>query len=237
MWKSLSRTMHFSLLPWAVCTALVLLMVFVQTITGKLGDAAPVVWCWAGVLLLPGLAMLLGGALLSRYAGQHTPPAAHYLLLALLWLYLVLVLLTLLNMLQNDHGLIAYFQGSYWWLAPLNVLLLAGFGLFFWRKVPIFQPDQKVILEMAGKQLKKAVQQGDAFRQSLLEAVSAGELPRAFSTLQQSKAPDDKIQADIAVLQGEYTQLIRNRELNLIAPADAQRQLNRITVALIHLLP
>jgi len=236
MWIPLSRTMLSCLLPWTVGTILVILVVFIQTLTGKLGEAAPTVWCWAAVLLLPGLALLSGGLILNRYAGQHTPPAAHHLLRGLAWLYLLLVLLTLFNMLQNDHGLVVYFQNSYWWLAPLNGLLLAGFGLVFWRKEQIFQPDQKVILELAGQRLTEAVRQGDSLRQTLFEAISAGELSRAFSTLQKSKAPDDRIQADIAVLMGEFAQLIRNRDLNLIAPAEAQRQLNRITVALINLV-
>ena len=236
MWIPLSRTLRSCLLLWIVTTVLVMLIVLAQTLTGKLGQAAPTVWTWAALLLLPGLGLLLSGSVLNRHAGKLAPPAPHFLLAALTVLYMLLILLTLFFMLQNDHGLIAYFQESYWWLAPLKILLLMAFWLAFWRKEQIFQPDQRVILELAGVRMQAAQAKGDQLRSVLFEAIAAGDLGKAFETLKQSRTPDDRSHADLAMLQGEFTELTRNRDLNLIAPADAQRQLNRITVALINLI-
>ena len=236
MWIPLSRTLRSCLLIWIITTVLVMLLVLAQTLTGKLGEAAPTVWLWTALLLLPGQGLLLSGSVLNRHAGKLAPPAPNFLLGALTLLYMLLILLTLFFMLQNDHGLIAYFQESYWWLAPLKVLLLLAFWLAFWRKEQLFQPDQRVILELAGVRMQAAQAKGDHLRSVLFESIAAGDLNKAVETFKQSLHPDDRKHADLALLQGEYVQLIRNRDLNLIAPAEAQRQLNRITVALINLI-
>jgi len=236
MWIPLSRTLRSCLLLWIITTVLVVLVVLAQTLTGKLGQAAPTVWLWTALLLLPGLGLLLSGSVLNRHAGKLTPPAPNLLLKALTALYMLLILLTLFFMLQNDHGLIAYFQESYWWLAPLKILLLMAFWLAFWRKEQVFQPDQRVILELAGARMKAAQAGGDQLRSVIFEAIAAGDMKKAFETTKQSRPADDRSHADLSMLQGEYTELTRNRDLNLIAPAEAQRQLNRITVALINLI-
>ena len=236
MWIPLSRTLRSCILIWIVTTVLVILLVLAQTLTGKLGEAAPTVWLWTALLLLPGLGLLLSGSVLNRHAGKLAPPAPNLLLKALTVLYMLLILLTLFFMLQNDHGLIVYFRESYWWLAPLKILLLIAFWLAFWRKEQLFQPDQRVILELAGARMKAAQAEGDRLRSVLFEAIAAGDMQKAFETMKQSRAPDDRVHADLAVLQGEFFQLNRNRDLNLIAPAEAQRQLNRITVALINII-
>ena len=103
MWIPLSRTLRSCLLLWIVTTVLVMLLVLAQTLTGKLGQAAPTVWTWAALLLLPGLGLLLSGSVLNRHAGKLVPPAPNFLLAALTVLYMLLFIIRV-NVAKVEHG-------------------------------------------------------------------------------------------------------------------------------------
>lgn len=239
MWTLLTQTRKTCLWLWLLFTAAVTMLTLLQTTLGKLDEVAPVAWLWVLVLLVPGLAMLFVSVLLNRFPSKIVPNAVHLALWLSTLAYLSLALITVLAepmAILNGQSIAGHLKQSLWWMLPFNFVLLVGYWLAFVRRAPLFVPDEKIILDVAGTQAEAARKKGNLTRSQCFEEVAAGNLPAAMEQLKQHLPEGRSERNDLAVLMGEYKNLVRSKDLNTIEPAEAQRQLNRITMAVLNLI-
>ncbi len=239
MWTLLTQTRKTCLWLWLTFTAAITLLTFLQTALGRLEEIEPLAWLWVMVLLVPGLTLLFISVLLNRFPSKIVPKAVHLALWLSTLAYLLLALATILAepmALMNGQSIEGHLKQSLWWMLPFNGLLLLGFWLAFVRRAPLFVPDEKIILDVAGTQAEAARKKGNLTRSQCFEEVAAGNLPAAMEQLKQHLSEGRSERNDLAVLMGEYKNLVRNKDLNTIEPAEAQRQLNRITMAVLNLI-
>ena len=239
-WLLLSESRGRILRFWNICTGIVLLFVLIQTVTGKLAGIEGTAWAWAIGTLIPGLLMLNVGAWTNKSPSKIIHPAAHRAMLAAAMGYLLLVFCTLLfsqaAIEQNDYGLDTWLTRSLTLLLPFQVLILIGFWLIFFKKDSIFRPNPQIILDVANKKAQQARSQGKTLRLQCLDLVAANNLPEAFDHLKAyfEKNNTENFRASV-VLSGEYNSLLREAQLNTIDPAQVQRNINRVTIAVLEL--
>lgn len=221
---------------WRSLPPLLLVLFFIQTVSGRLSPEAPRAWMWLFVCLLPGLSVLWGSMLLNRHPAKLIVQPVHSALVWSTWLYLALVLLTPLAepfAQLNGQSTVAFLQQSYLWLLPLQALLLAAYALAFVRKEALFRPDARLIAAYAEEKASRAASN---IQKQLLGLVAAGDpgaaLLLASEHLEKTGSADAQA---VVLLRGELASLQRNRDLNLIDPDTAQRQLNRIAMSLLNL--
>ncbi len=239
-WKLLSETRRACLRVVLIGTAGVLLLVFAQTVGGKLSDAVAQGWGWALLVLLPVLLMLWASAMLNRYPAKIIHPTAHQ---SLVWgslAYQLFVLLTLLAepfATREELSIVGYFAESLWWLLPFQGLLLIGYWLVFYRKDLIFKPNEKIILDFAAKKAADWEGKGNLPRQQCFELVAANDLPGVFEKMKEifGKSGGSDFQETL-LLQGQFTTLTQARALNTADPDKAQIELNRIGMAVLNLV-
>jgi hypothetical protein len=219
---------------------MILLLVFVQTISGKLEDATGFAWIWViGTAILP-LTTVWISVLLNRYPSKLFQPGTHWALVAGTAFYFLLALITLLAepfATRGDLSTVQYLGQSIWWLLPIEALLLAGYYLAFWRKDSLFRPNAQLILDFAAQKASAWQQKGNTLRQQCFESIASNDMPGAFNLLksQFSASSGDDLNA-VVLLQNQYNELSRQRDFNLVEPGQAQISLNRITMGLINLV-
>ncbi|MBK6931887.1 MAG: hypothetical protein IPH12_13895 [Saprospirales bacterium] len=221
---------------WQALPLLLLVLLFVQTVTGRLAPEAPRAWLWLFAGLLPGLAVLLGSMLLNRHPAKLIVHPVHQALVWSTWFYLSLLLLTPLAepfAQFNGQSTAAFLQLSYLWLLPLQALLLAAYFLAFIRKDPIFRPDARLIAAYAEE---KAGRAESTAQKQVLGLVAAGDLSASLALAAEylEKTGSADLPA-VVVLRGQLASLQRHRDMNLIDPDAAQRQLNRIAMSLLNM--
>lgn len=239
-WKLLSETRRACLRAMLIGTALVLLLVFAQTVGGILADVVAQGWGWAILMVLPALLAVWASAMLNRYPAKIVHPTAHQSLVLGTWAYLLFVLLTLLAepfATRESLSIVEYLGQSLWWLLPTQVLLLVGFWLVFYRKDLFFKPNEKIILDFAAKKAADWQGKGNLLRQQCFELVAANDLPAVFEKMKETlgKAGGSDFQ-EALLLQGQFTTLSKERSMNLVDPEKAQIELNRIGMAVLNLV-
>lgn len=239
-WKLLSETRRACLLAVLLGSAAVLLLVFAQTIGGKLSDVVAEGWAWALLVLLPALLSLWASAMLNRYPAKIIHPTAHQSLVLGSWAYILFTLLTLLAepfATREKLSILGYLAQSLYWLLPMEALLLVGYWLVFYRKDLIFKPDERIILDFAAKKAAEWKDKGHLLREQCFELVAANDLPDAFAKMRETfgKTGGDDLKETI-LLQGQFTALEQARALNVADPAKAQIDLNRIGMSVLNLV-
>ncbi|PSR08640.1 MAG: hypothetical protein DA408_18455 [Bacteroidetes bacterium] len=218
---------------------MVTLLLVLQSILGQYTGMVSDIWIWAALVLFPGWFLLLLSQWWNKFPARLVAVTTAN---GMTWLsvgYLLLLLLTILlsQMAINDRAwsLQRYFQYSYWWLWPFNALLIAGMLLLFYRKEVQKIPDAGVLKALAEKQAAKAADQGHLVRQQCLELLAEAQIPAALALLHEQFNSKEPEYNQVIVLQSQATLLRRNQDLNLIEPKEAQRQLNRLTMAVLNL--
>ena len=238
-WIQITHTRKIGLWLWLSFTAALTLLTLLQTTFGKLGEVLVVAWLWVLVLLVPGLTMLFISVLTNASPSKVNPKAVHSALGLSTLAYLMLALITVLAepmAVMNGESIEGYLKKSFWWMLPFNGLLLIGFWLVIVRRRPLFLPDEKILLEVATTQANTARDKGQLLRSRCFDEVGAGNLSAAMDLLKQQYSDGRREKNELILLQGEHNNLLRNRDLNLVEPAEAQRQLNRITMAVLQLI-
>lgn len=221
---------------WLVFAVLLLLFFLLQFLNGKYADIESTAWTWVFAQLLPGLGVLLVATLLNLNAGKAILRWAFWGIAGLTGLFLVFVLVSLVGISGGSAGqsLAAGFADSYQYLLPLQGLVLAVFGLLFFKKGSIFQPNENILRGHAGQQLAKAQASGQLDRQRALELFAAGDLPAMLDFLEQ-KLPENNRAAnrsnDLILLKNQLATLRRQSDLGIADSKDTNREYNRICVA------
>ncbi|MBK6996247.1 MAG: hypothetical protein IPH31_15450 [Lewinellaceae bacterium] len=239
-WKLLSETRRACLRAGLAGTAAVLLLVFAQTVGGILSGVVAQAWGWVLLVLLPVLLLLWASAMFNRYPAKIIHPTAHQSLVWGSWTYQWLILLTLLAepfATREDLSIVGYLAQSLWWLLPMEALLLVGYWLVFYRKDLIFKPNEKIILDFATEKAADSKDKGNLLRQQCFELVAANDLPGVFAKMKETfgKTGGDDLKESI-LLQGQFTALSKEKEMNMVDPGKAQIELNRIAMAVLNLV-
>ncbi len=239
-WKLLSATRRACLRAGLAGTAAVLLLVFAQTVGGILAGIVAQGWGWALLVLLPALLTLWASALLNRYPAKIIHPTAHQSLVWGSWAYQWFILLTLLAepfATREALSIVEYLAQSLWWLLPMQALLLLGYWLVFYRKDLIFKPNEKIILDSAAQKAADSKEKGNLLQQQCFELVAANDLPGVFAKMKETfgKTGGSDFQESI-LLQGQFTALSKEKEMNMVDPGKAQIELNRIAMAVLNLV-
>jgi hypothetical protein len=119
----------------------------------------------------------------------------------------------------------------------MELLLLTGYGLAFFRKDSIFKPNEQIILDFAAQKASTWQGQGNTLRQQCFELIAANDLPGVFALakahLDKTGSPDLNA---VILLENQWTELSRRRDLNLVESGEAQMNLNRILVGLMNVV-
>ena len=229
------------LLLWVVFSVPILLLVFLQTLTGKFQGILGAAWGWVGINLLPVLILLLMGAMQNKHGDKVIQRFVFRIILVFSIIYLLLLLITQLALSAGtgDQSILAYFMQSYKWLVPFQFILLLIFASLFYRKQSIFQPNEKIIKSHFKEKAKTALEQNDPFKEQAFNQLIAGDFEELFEHLKQQikevKKDDDKLN-DFVLLQSQYNEWKKNTDMNLIDTKEAQITLNRISMALVNLI-
>jgi hypothetical protein len=239
-WKLLSETRRACLRVVLAGTSVVLLLVFTQTIGGVLSGMVVRGWTWALIVLLPVLLLLWASVMLNRYPAKIIHPTVHH---SLVWGSFTFEAFSLITLLAEPFAtrealsLADYLTQSLAWLLPMEGLLSIGYWLVFYRKDVFFKPNEKVILDFARKKAAEWKGKGHLLRNQCFEMMAVGDLPGVFAkmkeTFEKTSAEDLK---EAILLQGRFTALSREREMNMVDPDKAQIELNKIGMSILNLV-
>lgn len=229
------------LLLWVVFSIPILLLVFLQTISGKFEGILGAAWGWVAINLLPVLVLLFMGAMQNKHGDKVIQQFIFRIILLFSIIYLLLLLITQLSLSAGTghQSIYAYFMQSYKWLVPFQLILLLVFFSLFYRRQALFQPNEKIIKNHFKEKAKTALDQKNVFRQVAFDKLIAGDFDELFEHLKQKAGEDagdpDKLNQSV-LLQSQYNDWKKNTEMNLIDTKDAQITLNRISMALVNLI-
>ena len=215
---------------WLGFTAGLVLLVFVQTLTGKLEDIEGTAWAWVFAHLLPGLLLLFAAVLLNKNPSKVLLRATFRAVYAGALAYLLMLVLTLfvLPVATANWSIEEYLAKSYLWLMPFQAVLLLAFAVMYFRKEPRFSPNAAIMEQYVSKKAEFAQRTGNLAQvQAFRMLITDGGLGAALEHLR-SHLP--AASNDIAVLQNQYAEWTKQRDLNLLSPDALQRELNRLTM-------
>ncbi|MCB0532528.1 MAG: hypothetical protein KDD14_10055 [Saprospiraceae bacterium] len=221
---------------WLLLAAPTLLLLTVQEFNNVFTKAEAEPWIWACFNLLPGFILLLLAAILNLNAGKHIWRPVFRVIWVITAVYLLWVLLTALGLRARPEAqtLIAYFQQAWYRPALFQVLLLGVFGLLFFRRNTVLAPNEKIVGEHAVKVLEQAKQAGNLPRASALEFFTLGKYLEMFAFLKTHFAEKDRqVLNDLALLENQFNENRRQLALGVAEPKAAQREYNRIALALL----
>jgi Effector-associated domain 11 len=219
---------------WLGFTAVIMLFTLIQTVTGKLEDIVGTTWLWVFINLLPALVLLLVAVLLNKNPSKVVLKTAFHLVFVATCAYLLFVLATqwTIPLATRDRSIEDYLQQSYIWLVPLQLVLIIAFSILYFRKTPLFMPNEKILLEIVNKKAEYAKRTSNVKQQQAFDMLIAGDkMNDLFSFLRTHVTTDTN---DVIVLQGQYNEWTRQRDLNLATPEELKIALNKLTLASIN---
>lgn len=229
---------------WNVVTLTILLVLIIQSASGKVAEIEFVVWLWAWIIVFPGSILLNAGIWLNRYPAKILSPN---MLLSIRLLCIGYILLALLTLLFEEKvmgfysvgnlSLEQYLYKSYGWLLPINVLLIFALYLLFFHKTAFSKVDSGMLKAIAEQKANISQTNGQGKKTQVLDMIIADELNGVFEQLKQyfTPLPNNDLLNEVLVLSHEYHQTQKALDMNLIEPSEASKVTNRITLALIHL--
>ncbi len=216
---------------WLAFTAVLVLLVFVQTLAGKFEDIETKAWGWIFAHLLPALMLLFSAVLLNKNPSKVLMRATFRAVYAGALAYLLLLTLTLfaLPIATVNWSIEEYLTKSYTWLAPFQAGLLLAFTLMYFRKEPFFRPNAAIMQQYVSKKAEFAQRAGNESQvQAFGLLVSDGGVGAALEHLRRHLKTEENA---IILLQNQYSEWTKQRDLNLLPPDALQRELNRLTMA------
>jgi Effector-associated domain 11 len=238
-WINLAKTRRFCFWIWVIYTIILFLLMAIQTIAGAWDGAVAEAWIWLIANTIPGLALLLISLLLNRYPGKIVAPGLHTVLWSGTAVYCVLVLMTHFAQgtvhLEGVSG-IALLYRSFWWLAPLQLVLILGYYLAFLRKEALFLPNEKIIQESAAKAASDSQTKGRPQQSQCRDCIATAHYTDAFDLMETYfKQHNEGAWRELVLIKGQYADLVKQRDLGLLEPIQAQTLLNKITASALNL--
>jgi hypothetical protein len=218
---------------WLIFTAVIILLFLIQSITGKFEDIISTAWLWVFINLLPSLLLLFVAVLLNKNPSKVLLVNTFRAVYSSAWAYLLLLLVTLLALpfATINNSIEGYLNQAYLWLMPFQLILIALFSLLYFRKENLLRPNAAIMQEYVNKKAEFAKRTGNNNQINAFNALINNDL-NAVLILLKNNLKDNK--NDIIILQSQYTNWQKERDLNLTQSDDLQRALNRLTMAIIN---
>ena len=225
------------LLLWLIFSAMLLLFFLIQVQNGKYEGMETTAWLWIFVQLLPGLSLLLAANLLRFHAGKTILNWVHWSIFSLACLFLLFVLFTLLQVSAGAAGLSLEkgFTRSYGYLLPLQALLLAVFGVLFFKKESLFQPNETLLRGHAQQLLDQATEANALDRRRALEFFVAADMEGMLDFLKEKMKNNSNLN-DVLLLKNNLVLLQRNTDMGRMSLEESRREYNRICIAALGLV-
>ena len=237
MWVLLADTRKKILWLWVVFTALIIGLFLFMTIENTFEGVVLSAWTWVFVCLLPMLALLFMGVVLNPQPSKVIKKSAFRLVYYGALGYLLLVLATFIGLrawldTHPTEGTSDYFKQSYLWLLPFQILLLVGAWFLYFAKTQLLKPNEKILLEYGQKKAEYAQRFGNLTQQKAFDLLIKNDYDTLFGYLDTTLVSEsDKTM--LILLQNRYSQVQNDKNYNIGEPEQLQRELNKITLALI----
>jgi len=216
---------------WLGFAVALVLLAFVQTLNGKFELVEMQAWSWLFIQLLPGMLLLFAAVLLNKNPSKVLMRATFRAVYAGTLAYLLLIALTFfaLPMAVANMSIEAYLTKSYTWLLPFQAGLLLAFTVLYFRKEPLFRPNAHIMQEYVSKKAEFSLRSGNTARIQAFELLASdGGLGAMLDYLRDHEKTDTNA---VVLLQNQYAEWTKQRDLNLLPPDALQRELNRLTMA------
>ncbi len=230
----LSDTRKKLLWLWLIGTALITTLVLAQTFSGVYENIIGTAWAWAFINLLPSLILLYVAVLLNKNASKLVLTSVFRVVYigALAYFGCLLLFMVARPLATFDQSIEAYLRMSYTILVPFQGLLMVLFGLLYFKKESLFRPNAAIIQTYVSKRAESAQQKGSpAQQQAFDKLLNADSLTEVLDFLRSHLKEDTN---DIVLLQSQYANWQKDKDLNLTPPDALQRQLNNLTMAVLN---
>ena len=240
IWILLADTRKKLLWLWVVFTAIIISLFLFMTINNAFEGVVGTAWTWAFVCLLPMLALLFMGVVLNPQPSKVIKKATFNLVFYGALGYLLLVLATFIGLrawlnaqTEEGIGMDDYFKLSYFWLLPFQLLLLVGAWFLYFAKTKLLKPNEKILLEYAQKKADYARRFGSLSQQKAFDLLVQNDMLSLFELMKTEFSSKNDERNAVIMLQGNYTRVKETTDFDAEDPAVLQRELNRISLALI----
>jgi Effector-associated domain 11 len=239
-WRLLAESKNIILKWWYILSLVLIIFVLLQQVFGKIEGIELDIWQWVFVNILPCAVLLNAYIIVNKYSDKALHPKLHGIMVGGVIGFLGLVFLTFFlsqaAIESNDYSLDVYFKRSYMYLLPMNLFLAIGIILVFYTKKNFLKPANEAIIEIAKTKEKQALEKEKRNRKACLTHLIANNFEKTFETMKNIITPKDhNMMQHLVLMQSQYAQLIKDKELNIIEPDYAQATLNRLTISLIDL--
>ena len=156
---------------WIGFSIPILLLVLVQTINGKFEDIVSKAWLWVGINILPTFMLLLISAIQNKYAGKVIQKSIFKVIWLFSFIYLVLLVMTQFGLSAGtvNQSIEDYFQQSYYWLVPFQLIIFGIYSLLFFKKDAVFQPNEQLMKSHFKEKADKAKSNNNLHEQTAYE--------------------------------------------------------------------
>ena len=216
---------------WLGFAVALVLLAFVQTLNGKFELVEMRAWSWLFIQLLPGMLLLFAAVLLNKNPSKVLMRATFRAVYVGTLAYLLLIALTFfaLPMAVANMSIEEYLTKSYTWLLPFQAGLLLAFSMMYFRKEPLFRPNAHIMQQYVSKKAEFSLRSGNTARTQAFELLASdGGLDAMLDYLRDHEKTDTNA---VVLLQNQYAEWVKQRDLNLLPPDALQRELNRLTMA------
>lgn len=218
---------------WLGFSAGLVLLAFLQTLNGKFEQIETRAWGWLFLQLLPGLLLLFAAVLLNKNPSKVLLQATFRAVYVGVLAYLLLVTLTFfaLPMAVVNWSIEEYLAKSNTWLLPFQAVLMLAFFQMYFRKELLLRPNPAIMQQYVAKKAEFAQRTGNVARAQAFDLlISEGGLGASLEYLRDHEKTDTNA---VVMLQSQYAEWVKQRDLNLLPPDALQRELNRLTMAAI----
>jgi len=236
-WKLVSETRNACLRACTIGAAFTILIVFLQSIFGAFTNVILSLWVWVGILILPLFLCIWVSVSQNRYPSKLISTILHMTLVIGTWAYLIMLFFTKLSERIATNGnlsIIDYLQQSYYWLIPIEMILITGYIAVFYGKEFSSNPNEHTIHDLATEKAIFNQKTGNVFKKECFELIANNNLPGLFQKL---KSELTRINSNdikyVVLLEGQYNEVNQQKNLNLIKPEVAKIELNRIALGAI----
>jgi hypothetical protein len=240
IWILLADTRKKLLNVWMIFAAFILGLFLLMTFVGKFEDIEGRSWLWLLTQLLPMLTLLFIGVTLNPQPSKVIKKTYFQTVFYGAIAYLLLVLMTLMGMqlwlLSNTEGsILDYFQLSCFWLLPFQAVLLVTVYILYFQNTKLLQANEKILLAYAQKKAEHANRFGSLVQKQAFDHLLKNDYSSVFDLLEKNLTDKDDRNMSV-VIKGQFSELNRQTGFGTLEPAEAQRVLNRITLALIEMI-
>ena len=240
IWILLADTRKKLLWLWLIFTVVIISLFLFMTVANTFENVEMAAWLWAFICLLPMLALLFFGVVRNPQPSKVIKRSTFQLVFYGALGYLILTLATLLALqawldAHTEGGIGDYFKQSYLWLLPFQALLLYGAWVLYFQKTQLLQANEKILLEYAQKKAQYAHRFGSLAQQEAFDLLVKNKMPALFELLK-LQLPTYEEDNEVVLLESTYNRINETHNFDTEDPAVLQRELNRISLALIDIV-